>query len=122
MHFCLTIGQFGLVLGDGHFVCWVMMASPIAPLDEAKADQYVTKTGGGGYPHGGASVCFWKNIPACFALCVKVQPPPPPPLATAAASRGWRFDGQMRVALNPNWGRPGPCNDRVSKVHGLNVN
>lgn len=88
MHLRLTIGQFGLVLG-GHFGGDVV-AHPIAPLDEAEADQKGTKTGVGGYPHGGVRFC--KIIPVFQGG--KVLPPrPPPPLATAAgpcSSRGQR--------------------------------
>lgn len=59
------------------------MASPIAPLDEAKADQYVTKTGGGGFPHGGASVCFWEKYPSVlYAMCEG-----PPTTATTTGHR-----------------------------------
>lgn len=81
VHFCLPVGQFGLVLG-GHFG-GDMMACPIAPLDEAEADQKGTDTGGGGYPHGGTRLC--KVIPVFRGGKVLPPPPPQPPqLATAA--------------------------------------
>lgn len=81
MHLCLPVGQFGLVLG-GH-TGEDVVARPVAPLDEAEADQKGTETGGGGYPHGGA--CFCKVIPVFQGGKVLPPPPPqPPPLATAA--------------------------------------
>lgn len=88
MHLSLPVGQFGLVPG-GHFGGDVV-ARPVAPLDEAEADQKGTETGGGGYPHGGVRVC--KVIPV-FQGGEVLPPPspppqqPPPPLATAAGSR-----------------------------------
>lgn len=82
MHLRLPVGQFGLVLG-GHFAGEVVVR-PVAPLDEAEADQERTETGGGGYPHGGA--CFCKVIPKVLRGGEVLPPPPPqtPPLATAA--------------------------------------
>lgn len=79
MHLRLTVGQFGLVLG-GHFGSDVV-AGPVAPLDEAEADQKGTKTGGGGYPHG--DVCFCKIIPVLQSGQI-FPPPGPPPLTTTA--------------------------------------
>lgn len=80
VHLCLT-RQFGLVLG-GYFG-GSMVAFPIAPLDEAEADQKGTDTGGGGYPHGGTCVC--KVIPVFQGgKLLPPQPPLLPPLATAA--------------------------------------
>lgn len=51
VHLRLPVGQPGLVLG-GHLGRDVV-ARPVAPLDEAEADQDGTETGVGGYPHGG---------------------------------------------------------------------
>lgn len=60
-----------------------MVAHPITLLDEAEADQKGTKTGVGGYPHGGVLLC--KIFPVFQDG--KVLPPLLPqllPLATAA--------------------------------------
>lgn len=94
MHLRLPVGQFGLILG-GHFGGDVV-ARPIAPLDEAEANQKGTETGGGGYPHGGARVC--KRIPVLAGVKVLPPPlpPPPPPLATAAGSSGGGGLGKRR--------------------------
>lgn len=85
MHLRLAVGQSGLVLG-GHFGGEVA-GRPVAPLDEAEADQEGAQTGVGRYPHGGAGT-YPRPIPVLPGgggeVLLPPPPQPPPPLASAA--------------------------------------
>lgn len=88
MHLRLAVGHSGLVLG-GH-LGGEMAGHPVAPLDEAEADQEGAQTGVGRYPHGGART-YPRPIPVLLGGGggggeVLLPPPPPlqPPLASAA--------------------------------------